>query len=582
MPLARQDDPPEPPQLNNQSISHLSATNNSNIFAGKVGDVYIGESQNLNNVLKFLPITTDAPFNAYDRQDEPACLPNTRVDLLREIYDWADGEDGQDERCIFWLSGLAGTGKSTISRTVARRYSEQKRLGASFFFSRGGGDVSHAGKFFTSLAVQLADAVPSLRAHICDAVMRRSHIANLSLLDQWRELVLHPLSKLDKRLSPSSYLLIVDALDECDNEGHVRTILQLLAEARSLTTVRLRVFLTSRPEVPIRHGIRAIPQTEHQDFVLHDIEPAIINHDISLFLEHYLGTIGQEWALGSEWPGDKILRQLVIHASGLFIWAATACRFIKDGEEFAEARLDEILEGTGFEGAPEQHLDQIYITVLQNSIPTTFRSAEKVRLYAIRRRILGSIIILFSALPSASLAKVISISEIRVTQTLERLQAILDFPKDVAGLLRLHHPSFRDFLLNKDRCGDYWVDEEEAHQLVATSCIQLMSQTLKKDICDMHAPGTQASQVDCSRLQECLPPEVQYACLYWVQHLQRSGSQVYDSEVAYRFLQAHLLHWLEALGWMGKTSEGIQALLSLEAYVSVSYPSIIQKFLTCL
>jgi hypothetical protein len=104
----------------------------------------------------------EAPFNAYDRQDEPACLPTTRVDLLQEIYDWTDGKDGQDERCIFWLSGLAGTGKSTISRTVARRCSEQKRLGASFFFSKGDGDVSHAGKFFTSLAVQLAAAIPTL------------------------------------------------------------------------------------------------------------------------------------------------------------------------------------------------------------------------------------------------------------------------------------------------------------------------------------------------------------------------------------------------------------------------------------
>jgi hypothetical protein len=535
------------------------------------------------DLLSHLPYAEEAPFNAYDRQDEPACLPNTRVDLLKEIYDWTDGKDGQDERCIFWLSGLAGTGKSTISRTVARRCSEQKRLGASFFFSRGGGDVSHAGKLFTSLAVQLADAVPSVQTHICDAVRERSDITNLSLLDQWRELVIRPLKlvKSDKPSSPSSYLLIIDALDECDNEGHVRTILQLLAEARSLTTVILRVFLTSRPEVPIRYGIRAIPQAEHQDFVLHDIQPAIINHDISLFLEHHLGTIGQEWTLGSEWPGDKVLRQLVIHASGLFIWAATACRFIKDGEEFAEDRLDEILEGTSLEGTPEQHLDQIYIAVLENSIPTTFRPPEKVRLCIMQRRILGSIIILFSPLAAASLARVINISGIRVTQTLERLQAILDVPKDVTGLLRLHHPSFRDFLLNKDRCGDYWVDEKEAHQLVATSCIQLMSQTLKKDICDMHAPGTQASQVNYTRLQEYLPPEVQYACLYWVQHLQRSGAQASDGEEAYRFLQAHLLHWLEALGWMGKISEGIQVILSLEAHVSVSYLSVIYKSLTC-
>jgi hypothetical protein len=96
-----------------------------------------------------------------------------------------------------------------------------------------------------------------------------------------------------------------------------------------------------------------------------------------------------------------------------------------------------------------------------------------------------------------------------------------------------------------------------------------MSQTLKKDICEMHAPGSQASQIESSRIQKCLPPAVQYACLYWVQHLQRSSSQAYDGEAAHRFLQAHLLHWLEALGWMGKTSEGIQAILSLEALILV-------------
>ena len=95
-----------------------------------------------------LPSAADAPFNAY-KQHASTCLPYTRVDLLQEIYDWADG---QDERCIFWLNGLAGTGKSTIARTVAHRYFGQKRLGASFFFSKSGGDVSHASKFFTSFA----------------------------------------------------------------------------------------------------------------------------------------------------------------------------------------------------------------------------------------------------------------------------------------------------------------------------------------------------------------------------------------------------------------------------------------------
>ena len=437
--------------------------------------------------------------------------------------------------------------------------------------------MSHAGKFFTSLAVQLACTVPSLQTHIRDAVRERSDIANLSLLDQWRQLILVPLSR---QKSHQSYVLVIDALDECEGEKNVQIILGLLAEARSLKTVRLRIFLTSRPEIPILHGIYHILQAEHQDFILHNVPPTIVNHDISLFLEHNLGIIRREWTLGVDWPGEVVLRQLVHKSSSLFIWAATACRFINEGQEFAEGRLNEILEGTSFEGTPEQHLDQIYITILQSSIPNAFRPLEKVRLYKRQQRILGSIALLLSPLSAASLAKVISISKTQVTQTLERLQAILDVPKDVAGFLRLHHPSFRDFLLNKDRCGDFWVDEKKAHQILAAGCIQLMSQTLKKDICEMHAPGSQTSQVESSSIKTYLLPEVQYACLYWVQHLQRSGSQVHDGEEVHRFLQAHLLHWLEALGWIGKALEGIQAILSLEAHVPVSYLSIVCRSLT--
>ncbi|KAL5313288.1 hypothetical protein ACEPPN_019021 [Leptodophora sp. 'Broadleaf-Isolate-01'] len=519
------------------------------------------------DLLSLLPFATNAPFNSRDHEHEPACLPETRVDLLQEIYGWADGKDGQDEQRIFWLNGLAGMGKSTISRTVAHEYNEQKRLGASFFFSKGGGDAGHAGMFFTTLAVQLARNVPSLRQYICEAAKNRNDIASLSLSEQWRQLVLSPLSNLHSQ-SCQTYIIVLDALDECEDDKDVRIILQLLAEARSLTTVQLRIFLTSRPEIPIRHGIRSIPQAEHQDFVLHNIQPMIINHDIFLFLEHHLGIIGQELNIGAGWPGGEVLRQLVEYASGLFIWASTTCRFIREGRRFARKRLDTILKGSSSAvTAPEKHLNEIYLTVLKHSISSDYSDEEKEEACDMLKHLLGSTVVLLSPLSTSALRRLLQVSRVDVNSTFDDLHAILDIPKDPTRPLRLHHPSFRDFLLSKDRCGGYWVDEKEAHKLVATSCIQLMSQTLKKDICDMHAPGTQASQVDCSCLQEYLPPEVQYACLYWVQHLQRSGAQASDGEDVYRFLQAHLLHWLEALGWMGKISEGIQAILALESHV---------------
>lgn len=542
-------------------------------------------------MLKSLPTAADAPFNSYHRQHESACLPDTRVDLLQEIYDWADGTD---ERCIFWLNGLAGTGKSTIARTVARRYYKQKRLGASFFFSRGGEDVSHAGKFFTSLAVQLAKTIPSLQNHICDTIVGQSDIASLSLSDQWCQLVLGPLSRLEKSHQP--YVLVIDALDECDSDINVRTILGLLAEVQLLKTVRLRVFLTGRPEIPIRHGIHLIPQAQRQYFILHDISQTIVDHDINIFFRHRLKHIADEHCLGAGWPDAQFVKHLVQSASGLFIWAATACRFIEEGRSLATNRLSIVLKvdsiddfADGFSSddsitdanhndhavAPDQHLDKLYITVIRNSI-YKYKNPERKKW----RKLLGSIIVtiavLSSPLSTQSLAKVLGTTQDQIDQILNDLHAILDIPKDTTHPLRLHHPSFRDFLLDPERCKDLrlGIGEKQAHQALVTKCIRLMS-CLKKDVCGQEAPGALIADLESCRIEQCLPLEVRYACLYWVQHLQSSDSHAYDNKEAYQFLQAHLLHWLEALGWMGKITEGIQEILSLEAYISVSYLSII-------
>jgi hypothetical protein len=75
--------------------------------------------------------------------------------------------------------------------------------------------------------------------------------------------VLRPLLKLDSNNCQLLYVVVVDALDECDSDNDIQIILNLLAEVRSLEKVWLRVFLTSRPEVPIRNGFIQIPGNEH-------------------------------------------------------------------------------------------------------------------------------------------------------------------------------------------------------------------------------------------------------------------------------------------------------------------------------
>jgi hypothetical protein len=206
---------------------------------------------------------------------------------------------------------LAGTGKSTIARTIARKYYNQGRLGASFFFSRGGGDASHARKFVTSIAVQLANSSASLKRYICDAITDQSDIASKSLRDQWRQLILRPLSKLNGNFRHSPLLLIVDALDECEGDNDVSVIMQIFAEARSLKTVLLRIFITSRPERLIRLGFYQLLDTEYQDFILHNISTSTVDHDISIFLEHSFTIIRHERISAADWPGEQSIRYLV-------------------------------------------------------------------------------------------------------------------------------------------------------------------------------------------------------------------------------------------------------------------------------
>jgi hypothetical protein len=112
-----------------------------------------------------------------------------------------------------------------------------ERLGASFFFTRGEGDLSNASKFFTTLArdlaIRLASSQPAISASIQRAIERNPDISQEGLREQWKNLILHPLSHLDgaSRLSgPILYMLVVDALDECDGDDDIRLILQLLSK----------------------------------------------------------------------------------------------------------------------------------------------------------------------------------------------------------------------------------------------------------------------------------------------------------------------------------------------------------------
>ena len=510
--------------------------------------------------LNLLPHAAQAAFNSYDKRHAALCFPDTRTDVLTQIGEWADG---YHQRCIFWLNGMAGTGKSTIARTVARKYHTQNQLGASFFFSRGRGDLSNAAKFFTSVAVQLAQMSPALKCCISEAVARNKDIATRALSEQWELLVLGPLTKTEVDSLQLPLLLIIDALDECEDERDVGVILQLLTSASTLTAVQLRILVTSRPETPIRLGFTEMATILHRDLVLNNVPREIIDHDITIYFRQELRDIDLN---------TQIITRLTEKARGLFIWAATACRFIKNGKRVASKRLSLILEGGKSGKNPEKELDQIYTRILSDSISGDYDEDEKEELFKLSRGIIGTIVALFNPLSADALSKLLKIPMQDVKRTLDDLHSVLEVPESEASPIRLLHPSFRDFLLTRERCEDrqLWVDEKQVHWGLAESCLRLMSITLRRDICGLQRPGTLTTDIERDRVDQYLLPEVQYACLYWVQHLQKSGTQLSNNDQVYKFLREHLLHWLEALSLMQKTPEGILAIIALDSMVGVS------------
>ena len=520
-------------------------------------DIVFAEQQ---QHLAKLPHAAQAAFNSPDKQHNPLCLQNTRVNVLDQIKTWADGSD---KRCIFWLNGMAGTGKSTIARTIARKYYNQKRLGASFFFSRGTEDRSRAGKLVTTIAVQLANVSSALKGHICTAIAEHNDIANQSQRDQWKHLIVQPLSMWTAPSSQSPLILVIDALDECDSDKDIQGVLRLFAEMESLDLIQLRVFVTSRPEVPIRLGFYEMGSILHRDLVLNNISQEIIDHDVAIYFRQELREIELD---------AQIIRCLVEKACGLFIWAATACRYVKDGKRVASKRLSLILKGEKGRRNPEKELDQIYTKILSDSISGDYDEDEKEELFDLFRTIVGAIVILFNPLSIEALSKLLSKSRQDVKQTLDDLHSVLDVSESQTYPIRLLHPSFRDFLLAKERCQDpqLWVDEKEVHATLADACIRLMSDKLRRDICDLRAPGALGQEAQSNQVKQCLPTELQYACRYWVQHLLKSETQFLDNGKVHLFLRKYLLYWLEALSLIQKTYEGVLAITSLESLVVVS------------
>lgn len=459
---------------------------------------------------------------------------------------------------------MAGTGKSTICRTLAKEFQQRKALGATFFFKRGEADRGNASKFFPTIAKQMYQKIPEI--DLRKIIEEQPDISNKSLSMQFEKLILQPLSSLHSINGELPLIIIViDALDECEDDNDIRAIIKLLPQVQATGTIQFRVFITSRPELPIRLGFEGVKK-DYQDLVLHHVSRADIEHDLSLFMNHKLDDIRKYRSLPQEWPGENKIQTLITMSIPLFIFAATICRMFHDHNLNPEESLEDILK---YE-AEESKLDAVYLPIL-NRLCSKYGKYKKQDYFEQVQELVSAIVLFESPLSIISLSNLTGIPTATITTRLNLLHSVLNIPFDETVPIRLFHLSFRDFLLDcetREKTA-LWVDETTTHRRLTIQCLRKMSNGLRKNICNFSNYAIGPGEIDADIVNQYIPPELQYSCRYWVFHLGKTHNPATLIEEALLFLQKHLLHWIEAMALLELVSDVISAIKNLQAVAQV-------------
>jgi hypothetical protein len=481
-------------------------------------------------------------FNSRFNPDK-GCLMGTRVAFLDFIINWVNNPASERGLVLF---GQAGTGKSSIAHEIARLFDKMNRLSSSFIFLRREQTVRKAYHLFTTLARNLADRYPSFKIALGKVVKDKTdlRVGTRDYHTLFESLILEPL--MDLRIV-GPILVVIDALDESgDTTGRIG-LHTFLAENLKRLPSNFRVVITSRPEHAIVSALAGATSVKIKH--MNDAELAAETHkDILTFLRRKL-------------PSDKLgdyIEALAVKAEGLFQWAAVASQLVLDPPErfdYSEETCIKCLLKPSTNPRGQDPLDELYKEVLEGY----FRDQEARDLF---RSVIGQLITSIEPLTIRSLITLRqhasfsydNRSDTAVTGLLYRLGTLLSNVNSFDNNLPIIplHTSFRDFLLNQDKSGDFCIRIRDAHYQLAHSCLNLLLDPLdglKFNICKLETSYLANDGVKdlSTRVDHHIPPALLYACRFWNDHLKHADFKTDLFRKVENLFKEKFLFWLEAL-----------------------------------
>jgi hypothetical protein len=429
---------------------------------------------------------------------------------------------------------------------------ERGLLGASFFISRDQSERRDASNIVRSIAHQLAvrwrPVSDALCAELCETPTSKAR----SLRQQITDFIIVPARALP---AANSFILVLDALDEAlgDFLGRPGGDLLLLLVPQLLQLAgRVRLLITSRNEVPIQQMFRelsATPQTVNT-VKLHELDKVVVQDDIAIYLNHSF-TVIRNTRLDLEltgWPSPTAVSILVELSGLLFIYAATAVRFVVHRKYSPRERLDQLL-GLTFNTAKSAYsqLDRLYRQILNDAVRDP--DGDEASLCQRLQAILAMIVLAQTPLNIEALSTLsgVGLDDCRIVAG--HLASLL---ADSGGGVRVFHPSFPDFAIDAARCMDSRICVVPAvgHGSIALRCLELMNKDLRYNICGIQNPALANDDIEDLDviLHENVSDALRYAACFWCNHL-----AAYDAldgalmDALKEFCEQHLLHWVEIL-----------------------------------
>ena len=517
-----------------------------------------------------------AQFGYGDRQ---GCLKGTREAVLNEIESWSKDSNMSP---VYWLNGLAGTGKSTIAQTIAERVFADGRLGASFFCSRDFKDRRNLRYIFPTLAFQLAHKYPEFRLILVPLLQSNPDIVHDSLYNQMEMLIVEPLSS-----SNISTIIVIDALDECMDEEPQSAILSVMGRLVERIP-NVKFLITGRPEPRIQSGFRlGLLKPLTDIFVLHGVEPSVINMDIRLFLEQGLSELAKRRGIERDiWPTDQDLDLLCERAGGLFVYAVATLKFLDHAFIPPNKQLDIITRAPGtttHEGkakvrskatldsldgfAPSvdgsvETLDSLYLSSFQGAFNgMDADDDEKVR------SVIAAVVLAVNPLPPSAIATLLDLGKQETMDLLRLIQSLLKLSEDPDSPVLPFHKSFPDFITDPHRCPNrrFHISLRTGHLKLALSCLKLMNGSLEQNLLSLpdYALNSEVKDLQ-TRIKDHISVALEYACKSWYSHLIEARGDVTAIISTLRsFLQEGFLAWLEVLSVIGAARDAVIALEKL-------------------